>query len=42
MFHMLYILMEYKSSFSIKACIKNTNDIIIETNPIEKFMWCNA
>ena len=42
MFHMLYILMEFKSSLYIKACIKNYNDFIIETNPIEKFMWCNA
>ena len=42
MLHMLYILMEFKISFSLKACIKNTNDFIIETNPIEKLMWCKA
>ena len=34
--------MEFKSSLSIKACITNTNDFIIEINPIEKFMWCSA
>ena len=32
MFHMLYILIEFKSSLSIKACIKNNNDFFIETN----------
>ena len=42
LFHVIYIHMEFKSSISIKACITNTNNFIIKTNPIEKFMWCSA
>ena len=42
LFHVIYILMEFKSSISIKACITNTNDFFIKTNPSEKFMCCSA
>ena len=34
--------MDSQSLSSTKACITNTNDLIIETNTIEKFMWCSA
>ena len=42
LFHVWYILMESQSLFSTLACITNTNDLIIETNTIEKLMWCSA
>ena len=34
--------MDSQSLSSTKACITNTNDLIIETNTIEKLIWYSA